>query len=145
MTLYLLDTDTLSLFWRGHPEVTHRLGHASREELAITIVTVEEVLFGWQDQTRRARTDAERVRAYQYLADSVPFLASFRIISYDEASLARLAELRALKLNLGAMDTRIGAIAQEKNAVVVTRNQRDFSRIPRLRIEDWSQPEVSGA
>jgi tRNA(fMet)-specific endonuclease VapC len=43
-----------------------------------------------------------------------------------------------MKLNVGRMDLRIGAIALEHGATVVTRNLRDFRRIPNLTAEDWS-------
>jgi tRNA(fMet)-specific endonuclease VapC len=43
-----------------------------------------------------------------------------------------------MKLNAGKMDLRIGAIALEHGAIVVTRNLRDFQRIPNLTAEDWS-------
>ena len=65
-------------------------------------------------------------------------LAKWRILPYTESANAAVAQLKALRLNVGLADLRIAAIALEHRAVVVTRNRRDFSRVPGLNIEDWS-------
>ena len=65
-------------------------------------------------------------------------LARWRILPYTEAAIARVAQLKSLRLNVRLMDLRIAAVALEYNAVVVTRNQRDFGRVPGLSVEDWS-------
>ncbi len=44
-----------------------------------------------------------------------------------------------MKLNVGHDDLRIAAIALENNAVVVTRNTRDFARVPELKVENWAE------
>jgi tRNA(fMet)-specific endonuclease VapC len=36
------------------------------------------------------------------------------------------------------MDLRLGAVALESTLTVVTRNIRDFNRVPGVRTEDWS-------
>jgi tRNA(fMet)-specific endonuclease VapC len=59
-------------------------------------------------------------------------------LPYTEAAIARVAQLKALRRNVGLMDLRIAAVAMENQAVVVTRNRRDFGRIPGLSIDDWS-------
>jgi tRNA(fMet)-specific endonuclease VapC len=46
--------------------------------------------------------------------------------------------LVSMRLNVGKMDLRIAAIALEHGAVVVTRNTRDFQRIPGVTVEDWT-------
>ena len=53
MTRFLLDTDTLSLFRRGDHGVIQRLRTAQPEDIAISVISVEEQLAGWYDQIRR--------------------------------------------------------------------------------------------
>lgn len=60
------------------------------------------------------------------------------MLTYTKADMARFRELKALRLNVGPNDLRIAAIALGYGAMVVTRNMRDFERIPGLRCEDWS-------
>ena len=63
--MFILDTDHISLFQRRHPQVTARVLATSALELATTVITVEEQLRGRLDRVRRARSDAEVVRAYR--------------------------------------------------------------------------------
>jgi tRNA(fMet)-specific endonuclease VapC len=65
-------------------------------------------------------------------------LAKWRILPYTEPAIAQVAQLKALHLNVRLMDLRIAAIALANGAVVVTRNRRDFGRVPGLTVEDWS-------
>lgn len=76
--------------------------------------------------------------AYRKLSSSVTYFARFPILSFDLLEIALFHTLRKMRLNVGSMDLRIAAIALEANCTVITRNLRDFRRVPGLTVEDWS-------
>ena len=135
---YVLDTDMLTLYEEGHPKVVGRVAAYSPEDLATTIITVEEQLSGWFTMLRRARNRQASARIYRRLAETVTFLGRIPIISFTEEAMVRFETLRGMKLNVGGMDLRIAAIVLEDRAVLVTRNARDFRRVSGLVIEDCS-------
>jgi tRNA(fMet)-specific endonuclease VapC len=138
MSLYVLDTDTLTLFQHGHAIVTNRCAARPAGEVAITAISVEEQLDGRISSIRRARRPDDLALAYQRLIDSLQSLTRLPVLPFSPLAIARFQHLAAMKLNVGRMDLRIAATALEVGATVVTRNRRDFGRIPGLQVEDWS-------
>jgi tRNA(fMet)-specific endonuclease VapC len=108
------------------------------EDISTTIISVEEQLSGWFTMLRRAKDQPTLAQIYRRMTDTVIFLARIRIVSFTEPAIARYDAIRGMKLNVGSMDVRIAAIAPEEGATLVTRNARDFRRVPGLVIEDWS-------
>jgi len=102
------------------------------------VLTVEEQLTGWYTLLRQAKDARRLVRAYQELADTVPFLASWQILPLTDAAMTRYQTLKTLKLPIGTMDLRIAAVVLENKAILVTRNLADFQRIPGRAIENWA-------
>jgi tRNA(fMet)-specific endonuclease VapC len=137
MSLFVLDTDALSL-WQRNPVIAAQLAAHATDQIAITIITVQEQLDGWHSRLPRAKTPEETSDLYRRLADTVRFLSRVPILLFTVAAIDRYVHLQKQKLNIGKMDLRIASIALEHHATVVTRNTRDFSRIPGLIIEDWS-------
>lgn len=139
MSLYVLDTDTLSLFSRSDVPITQKILSTLPLNLAVSIITVEEQISGWYDVLRKATTDERLALGYASLGQSIELLQNFRILPFTRDAILRYRELLELKTNVRKMDLRIAAIALEFEATLVTQNVRDFSRIPGLQIEDWSQ------
>lgn len=54
MSLWILDTDHVSLFQQRHPVVTQQINAVNPEDIAITIITVEEQLRGKFNIIRKA-------------------------------------------------------------------------------------------
>jgi tRNA(fMet)-specific endonuclease VapC len=136
--MFILDTDHISLFQRNHPEVTARILSTPHFELATTIVTVEEQLRGRLDRIHQARDDENIVRAYYNLKRTIDYFQTINVINYDDTTQKIFNQLRANKFRVSTQDLRIAAIVLSQNAVLITRNQRDFGKIPILKTEDWS-------
>lgn len=136
--LYILDTNVLTAYRYGDPAVTERVLATPADQMAIAVTTIEEGLNGWYPLLRK-QTDTELADVYLQIAQTVELAAQFRILRFDVAAIARYRELQEAKLNIGKMDTRIAAIALVNNATVVTRNLRDFGRVPGLVCENWQR------
>jgi tRNA(fMet)-specific endonuclease VapC len=76
MSLYLLDTDTVSLYQHGHPLVCAAVADRPSGAVVISIMTVEEQLSGWYAELRRSKKAPKLVAVYQRMADTVRFYAT---------------------------------------------------------------------
>lgn len=139
MTRYALDTDMATLLLRGHPTVCSRAAEHDPGELAITIVTVEEILTGWYTQIRRAKKDDQLERAYEALQQAALFVGRVHILGFSKEAIKKFRSLRSSHPRAGANDLKIAAIVKTHTATLVTRNRSDFSAVPGLQVEDWSR------
>lgn len=137
MSLYVLDTDIVTLHQHNHPQVVARVQACVPDELAITVVTVEEQMRGRLAQIGRPGVDL--AVAYDQLRKTADYFCDLSILPFDAEAQQQYEQLRSQKIRIGTLDLRIAAIVLRQNAILVTRNQRDFERVPGLRLEDWSQ------
>lgn len=140
-TLYVLDTDHISLLQRGHSVVRMRLAIVPITQRAVTIISADEQFQGRLALIRRAKTQMDAAREYDRLRETIQFFASVHILPYDAAAVAQFEALRQQGLRIGTQDLRIAAICLSHQATLATRNLRDFGRIPDLMTVDWSLPD----
>lgn len=138
MTLRILDTDHVSLFHRRHPLVVQQMGEFSTDELAVAVITVEEQMRGRLAAIKQSPHVAQQISNYQRLIETVEYFNTIAILPYDLTASARYIDLLAQKIRVGRQDLKIAAIVIAQNAILVTRNQRDFAQIPGLQWEDWT-------
>ena len=60
MSLWVLDTDCLTLFQNEHPLVKLRVSQVNPEEIAVIVITVEEQMRGWLNVINQS-SQSERV------------------------------------------------------------------------------------
>jgi tRNA(fMet)-specific endonuclease VapC len=138
MTLWILDTDHVSLFQTGHPLVTQRVQSIEPNALAVTIITVEEQMYGRLNRIRRAKSTDDLRLAYFNLNRTLEYFQTINVIDLDREAADCYQDLINQKLRVGTQDLKIAAITLSRQAIVVTRNYRDFSKVLGLQIEDWS-------
>ncbi len=138
MSRYLLDTDTFSLFLQNNVAVVRAVVAHLADDLLVSVITVQEVWDGWASAISRAKTPELVAQGYSRLTETLNELRNWSLVSFSPGAVLRYAALKKQKLNVGSGDLKIASIAIESGATVVTRNRRDFVRIPGVSIEDWS-------
>ncbi|MBD0346740.1 MAG: type II toxin-antitoxin system VapC family toxin [Coleofasciculus sp. Co-bin14] len=141
MTRYILDTDHVTLLQQVHPIVTQRVSTVNPDDIGVAVVTVEEQLRGWLNAIRQTPQSSQPERliwAYRGLRDVVKYLSRLNLVDFSEEAYACYQELRRQRIRIGTQDLRIAAIVIAENSILVTRNQRDFERVPGLAFEDWT-------
>jgi tRNA(fMet)-specific endonuclease VapC len=126
MSLWVLDTDTVTPLRRGDANVTRQAAAHPPTEMAIAIVSRDEMLTGWYTLIRRAKDDAKLVRAYDGLRQIVEFCSRVLILDFDLPAAQRFHQLRSVNRRIGTNDLRIAAIVLEHGAILVSRNAADF-------------------
>jgi tRNA(fMet)-specific endonuclease VapC len=140
VTLYVLDTDHVSLILFNHPQVT---AIAAKERIAVTIITVQELFNGWIVRVNDPSQINNLPALYSKLWTTMRYFRTIEILDFTIAADERLKHLLKenppLRKNRLQKDMRIAAIALSLDATVVTRNRRDFERVPKIKLADWTQ------
>ena len=139
---YLLDTDHLTLLQRAtgpaYATLRARIAQYPLAELAFPIISLHEQVVGCHTYINQARTAEDLVRGYAMLTMVLRMFTRAPVLPFDAAAAAVYDTLETQGVRLRRMDLRIAAIALARGLVVVTRNARDFGRVPGLEIEDWT-------
>jgi tRNA(fMet)-specific endonuclease VapC len=134
MATHLLDTNICIAIINGETHATAKLKSMAPSDVAISSVTVMELLFG-------AYNGAPSRRASN-LAAARSFLRPLQILHFDEIAADFAAktrfDLKSTGKHVGSNDLLISASALQHNLTCVTRNTREFTRVSGLTIEDWS-------
>ncbi len=130
--IFLPDTNTLSSYMRGdNPRLGARL-QAAYGDLRLSVIVLAEREFG---VTKGPRANARLQLAV--LAETLPVEPFIRADCTHYAAIRHDLENRGL--GIGPMDTLIAAQALRLGATVVTRNVREFGRVPGLAVENWHE------
>jgi tRNA(fMet)-specific endonuclease VapC len=129
---FLLDTNVCVHAINRKESVIQRVLSHRRPEMVISAVSEAELRYG------AAKSNAPHERN----ARLDRFLAAFEVLDFTPAEAEVYGDLR-VRLEragtpIGPLDTMIAAHAKALDLVLVTANEREFRRVPGLRVENWA-------
>jgi tRNA(fMet)-specific endonuclease VapC len=131
--MLVLDTNTVSYYFRGDPLVVPRMQALRPADLGVPAIVEYELRYGLMRLPEAAATPR--------LAALSVFLRSVQVLPFDGECAAHAARIRAtLEADgqpIGPHDTLIAATAMRYQATLVTRNVSEFSRVAGLQWVDW--------
>ena len=129
--MFVLDTNTVLDYFKGRGRVAERLLAVAPSEIALPAVSAYEIWVGvlGSQNTKRRREQFEA------------FLSVVEILPFDAEAAVQAAELRhgleRAGEAIGPLDTLIAATTLSHGGVLVTRNVREFARVPGLKTVNW--------
>ena len=131
--LYMLDTNICSFIIRNKPQnIKNKLEEVERDHtIAISSIVASELFYG-----AVKKNSPNLIRVVSALIDN------FIVYDYSKICVESYAVIRSnLEKNgtiIGANDLLIASHAMSVDAILVTNNTKEFSRVEGLRVEDWS-------
>jgi tRNA(fMet)-specific endonuclease VapC len=138
----LFDTDHISILQlKTEPDCSNIMAHVARydsEDFAYSIVSFDEQTRGARARISSARSLPEIILGYRLLEVVLADYATAEVLPFDGSAASIFSSLPKSRGKIGTMDLRIASIALSRGLTLLTRNTRDFGRVPNLMIEDWT-------
>ena len=136
---YVLDTNAVSALMKGEPSVIQRLRTVNRSDVAIPQPVIAEIAYGLERLPRSKKREMlqKRFDAVRIELGRVSWTDS---VSESFGAIKAVLEKRGKRIE--DFDAAIAAHALAEDAVLVTANFDQMTRVPGLKVEDWSKAFV---
>jgi tRNA(fMet)-specific endonuclease VapC len=134
MIHYMLDTDICIYIIKRKPAgVIKRLMKNRISQIGISSITLSELEYGVEKSSKQAQNQVALAQ----------FVAPMEILSYGDEAALQYGRLRAFLEKqgtpIGSLDMLIAAHALSINSILVTNNEKEFGRVPNLKIDNWAK------
>lgn len=130
----MLDTNICIYIIKREPtHVVKRFQKTRISKIGISSITLSELFYGAMKSLKPEQNNLALVQ----------FAAPLEIFAYDHKAAQHYGDIR-FQLEkqgtpIGALDTFIAAHALSLGCILVTNNEKEFNRVPRLKIENWTK------
>jgi tRNA(fMet)-specific endonuclease VapC len=131
MLKYMLDTNIVIYTIKNKPEVVRSRFKQHYGQMCISSVSYMELIFG----AERSGNPEKNLRVLE------GFVARMDVIPFENEAAVHSGQLRAELANkgtpIGPYDVMIAGHARSEGFILVTNNEKEFARVPGLRVENW--------
>jgi len=134
MMKFLLDTNICIYIIKRKPlDVIERFNQTKISQIGISSITLSELLYG---VSKSSKPEQNQIALTQ-------FIAPLEVLPYSDEAAHYYGPLRAYLEKqgtpIGSLDMLIAAHALSINSTLVTNNEKEFNRIPNLKINNWAK------
>ncbi|HLB58092.1 MAG: twitching motility protein PilT [Gammaproteobacteria bacterium RIFCSPHIGHO2_02_FULL_42_13] len=131
---YMLDTNICIYLIKKRPEnVIDKFQSLKLGDVCFSSITLSELFYGVEKSQRKQKNTSALEK----------FILPLDILPFDDKAAYQYGALRAYLERkgtpIGSMDLMIAAHALSIRAILVTNNVKEFSRVPKLTLENWAQ------
>jgi tRNA(fMet)-specific endonuclease VapC len=129
---YLLDTNICIYFLKGRYGLVEKIERIGFENLFISEITVAELKYGVE---KSANPDKNRPVINELIDKfkQLPIYGALDIYAKEKARLKKEGNI------VDDLDLLIGATAIENNMILVTNNEKHFTRLQNIKVENWTK------
>lgn len=130
MIRYLLDTNAvIAILKTPQGAVSQHLRHHLPQDVAVSSLVMHELFYG--------AFHSQQVQKNLAIVDRL----QFEVLDFDQEDARHAGDIRAQLARqgtpIGAYDVLIAGQARSRGLTLVTRNVREFQRVPDLTLENW--------
>lgn len=131
---FMLDTNTcVYIIKRKPPDIIERFKRTEISQIGISSITLSELVYG---VVKSSRPEQNQIALTQ-------FVAPLEILPYGDEAAQYYGDLRVYLEKqgtpVGSLDMLIAAHALSIACTLVTNNEKEFIRIPELKIDNWAK------
>ena len=131
---YMLDTNMCIYIIKRKPQsVVDRFIRAQISEIGISSITLSELIYG---VSKSSKPEQNQIALTQ-------FVAPLEILPYGDEAAQYYGDIRVhlerQGTPIGSLDMLIAAHAISAGCMLITNNEKEFVRIPNLKIENWAK------
>ena len=134
------DTDVLTEILLGNDALAQRASAIPINQQSVPVIVVEEIMRGRLNVIRQAESGRGTISlpsAYELFEETFNDFRRVQVLSYTPEAEGLYREWRGQGIHVGTHDLRIAALCVAHSAKLVSRNRRDFEKVPGLSVEFW--------